>query len=632
MWSDIETSKDLLGYLVHASLLKDVVTNEKNLPITIGLYGDWGCGKSSILKILKEELEKDNDCVVVYFDGWSFESFDDAKMALIQGIVDALEQNERIWAKLEDEAKDTVQNLKDSFKKLRKSISWMRLLKWTVTTGVPIAAAGATGGVSLIIPTLLDLFNKNRGKLEEVLTNEHTEQLLKDTLFKDDEEKKYEAVREFRKDFEELINNSKQGKIVVLIDDLDRCMPRHIIDNLEAIKLFLNVPKTAFVIAADRFIVSNAIKSEYKTIIEAAEKEGEKQNNNRPNLGDSYMEKFIQLPYNIPALSRKEVETYVTLLFCQSLLSEKQFDKVQSDFVDFSNKNKFDRYGWDNIQEILKDECDNKQALYETIGFVTRFSNIIGQSLRWNPRLIKRFLNAYEIRANLLSKSDICDSKNKFALLKLMLIEQQYIEQFKQLNDWIMNTKEASNELLKIESYSQSDRKGELEYKDWQQDELLQIISEEPKFSSVNMKELFWVSRDNMVVDMSGISLVPSRIRAILKEAYDANDKICENVVKTKVANMTQDDLKDFFNLLDARISTAPNDKNGYRIYCICDKENIEGAYKRLKGIVSRIDVKKIPISVGNNFHDLLIKYNDDDLRNILSKNQRLIKTIDSVQ
>ncbi|MEY8588691.1 P-loop NTPase fold protein [Phocaeicola sartorii] len=84
MWSDIETSKDLLGYLVHASLLKDVVTNEKNLPITIGLYGDWGCGKSSILKILKEKLEKDNDCVVVYFDGWSFESFDDAKMALIQ--------------------------------------------------------------------------------------------------------------------------------------------------------------------------------------------------------------------------------------------------------------------------------------------------------------------------------------------------------------------------------------------------------------------------------------------------------------------------------------------------------------------------------------------------------------------
>ena len=57
MWSDKETSKDLLGFNVHASLLKSVVTNEKNLPITIGLYGDWGSGKSSVLEILKEQLK-----------------------------------------------------------------------------------------------------------------------------------------------------------------------------------------------------------------------------------------------------------------------------------------------------------------------------------------------------------------------------------------------------------------------------------------------------------------------------------------------------------------------------------------------------------------------------------------------
>ena len=40
MWSDIETSKDLLGYTVHANLLKNIVMQEKNLPVTIGLYGD----------------------------------------------------------------------------------------------------------------------------------------------------------------------------------------------------------------------------------------------------------------------------------------------------------------------------------------------------------------------------------------------------------------------------------------------------------------------------------------------------------------------------------------------------------------------------------------------------------------
>lgn len=57
MWSDKETTEDLLGYTVHASLLKSVVTNDKNLPITVGLYGDWGSGKTSILKILEEELK-----------------------------------------------------------------------------------------------------------------------------------------------------------------------------------------------------------------------------------------------------------------------------------------------------------------------------------------------------------------------------------------------------------------------------------------------------------------------------------------------------------------------------------------------------------------------------------------------
>ena len=60
MWLDIEIDKDLLGFSVHANLIKDIVSNVKNLPITIGLYRDWGSGKSCVLKILEKELEEDN--------------------------------------------------------------------------------------------------------------------------------------------------------------------------------------------------------------------------------------------------------------------------------------------------------------------------------------------------------------------------------------------------------------------------------------------------------------------------------------------------------------------------------------------------------------------------------------------
>lgn len=617
MWSDQETSEDLLGYTVHSSLLKSVITNEKNLPITVGLYGDWGLGKSSILKILEKQLEEDGDAVVVYFDGWTFEDFDDAKMALIQGIVDALEKNQKFIPK----AETILQKFKDQFSKLKKSINWMRLLKFSVKGIVPVATAAVTGGVSMIIPTLLSAIKENRDDLSNILSEENAENFLRETLYSEDEEKKYTAVREFRKDFEKLIEDSKQGKIVVLIDDLDRCLPRHIIDNLEAIKLFLNVPGTAFVIAADKYIVSNAIKSEYKEIIQAASED-------RPNLGDSYMEKFIQLPYTIPTLSPKEVETYVTLLFCQSILNKESFDKVRNDFTEFVSINKFDRYGWTNIQTILKDNLPENMG--ETIGFFSLFSRIIGNSLRWNPRLIKRFLNAYEIRVRLLEQSGINDSKSKFALLKLMLIEQKFIDQFKQLNTWVMSSIDSPKELIDIEKYANAETNDIADYKDWNSPDLLQIVRTEPKFSSVNMRELFWVSRDNIIDEMSGMSLISSRVKAIFNKAYNATtDPICKDYCEKELSILSVVDLHDIFDLLDAKILLNPKDKKAYTIYYFCIMSEIPNAYNRLLSILSRIDVSSIPFSLGNKFKEILLKFAyDKKLQELISKNKPLMNSI----
>lgn len=618
MWSDKETSKDLLGFNVHASLLKSVVTNEKNLPITIGLYGDWGSGKSSVLEILKEQLKDDEETVVVYFDGWTFESFDDAKIALIQGIVDELEKNKKFLSKVGDGLSD----LKDDFVKLKDSINWMRLLKATAKMVVPTIAAFSTRGAS-IIPTIALALKDNQNSLNSIIEEGRLEEFLKQNVVKEEEEKKYAAVREFRSDFENLIQKSKQGKVVILIDDLDRCLPRHIIDSLEAIKLFLNVPKTAFVIAADEFIVSNAIKSEYKSLIDASN-DGE---GNREDLGKSYMEKFIQLPYHLPTLSRKEVETYVTLLFCQEFLDDESFEKVQSDFSKFITENKFEKYGWDNIRKII--DPTKYIELNATIGFVSHFSAIIGTALRWNPRLIKRFLNAYEIRLNLLKVSGLDTQPNKFALLKLMLLEQQYINLFKMLHGWVMSYDGSENKIAKLEQAIESGNFQE-DMAEWNITGVKSLIEREPKFSSVDMKELFWVSRDNIIDAMSGTTLIPVRVKRLFNDSYNAaSDNILKSLCEGQVKQLSAEDLRDYYSLLEEKTLSNPNDKRCYHIYYFCIVCEVEQAYQRFLGILRRIDTHSIPFSLGNKFNDIFEKYNQDsELLKLLNNNNKLIKSI----
>ena len=105
MWTDNVTDKDFLGFDVHANLLEELIKEEKMLPLTIGLFGDWGSGKSSILEVLKKDLEKEEKTACLYFSGWAFEGFDDAKAALLETIVKAFEDEEKFGVGLKDDIK-----------------------------------------------------------------------------------------------------------------------------------------------------------------------------------------------------------------------------------------------------------------------------------------------------------------------------------------------------------------------------------------------------------------------------------------------------------------------------------------------------------------------------------------------
>src|SRR5947209_19757837 len=107
------------------------------------------------------------------------------------------------------------------------------------------------------------------------------------------------SVRKFREEFEKMLAKTGISALIVLIDDLDRCLPERIIETLEAIKLFVAVPRTAFVIGADPRIVRHAIATRY---VQRQIGDDDSTMREEYNLVEDYLEKLIQIPYHLPRL------------------------------------------------------------------------------------------------------------------------------------------------------------------------------------------------------------------------------------------------------------------------------------------------------------------------------------------
>ncbi|HEJ1778690.1 TPA: NTPase KAP, partial [Pseudomonas aeruginosa] len=78
MWSDTESDKDYLNFGEVSQIAVDILTTEGMLPVSVGVFGNWGAGKSSLLKLIEEKLEQDDkDWIVIKFDAWLYQGYDD---------------------------------------------------------------------------------------------------------------------------------------------------------------------------------------------------------------------------------------------------------------------------------------------------------------------------------------------------------------------------------------------------------------------------------------------------------------------------------------------------------------------------------------------------------------------------
>lgn len=297
MWKDSETKSDYLNFDYLIDAVESIAMDAKLTPSTIGVYGDWGSGKSSLMQMVEEKIKTEHkeDACCIRFNGWLFEGYEDAKTAFCGSILDALRTEKTIPSKV----KTRITNL-------LKKVDGKKILMKGGSVALDILLTGGLGSITYltidaITNALKDkLSNATADDIKEVLKGILTENKNQSTSNRND-------IKVFQEEFKKILDESKIEHLVIFVDELDRCTPDTILDIFAAMRLFLFVEKTSFIIGADSRLIDYAIKSRYQNIP-----------GNDLDISKEYLEKLIQYPVTIPKLDELELERYLTCLLLET--------------------------------------------------------------------------------------------------------------------------------------------------------------------------------------------------------------------------------------------------------------------------------------------------------------------------
>ncbi len=411
--TDNETKVDLLNNEAIASTIIGLLRAKPDHPVTIGVHGDWGAGKSSVLEMIEAGFVGQDDVLCLKFNGWRFQGFEDAKIALIEGIVTGLVEKRPALKKAAVAVKDVF-----------RRIDWLKVAKqagglaMTAFTGIPTPEqiGAIVGSLEALVADPAKLVTK------ENLSTAIDE--AKDLLKPGESKNVPEEVEAFRKAFDQLLKDAGINQLVVLIDDLDRCLPDTAIETLEAIRLFVFTAKTAFVVAADEAMIEYAVRKHFPDLPDST---------GPRDYARNYLEKLIQVPFRIPALGETETRIYVTLLLAGAEVGEDDADYGKLITVAREKlKRPWTNGGLDaaSVKTALgkqADKANNALALSDQIG------PILASGTKGNPRQIKRFLNTLLLRERTATARGFGDDIKLPVLAKLMLAERFLPRLFEQI-------------------------------------------------------------------------------------------------------------------------------------------------------------------------------------------------------
>lgn len=338
-YSDLPATHDELGFTPSATALAAIIqgAQQADTPLTIGIYGPWGSGKTSMMGMILGQLDHTR-CTTVWFDAWRYAQQETLWRALLLRVVEslrALAQHDDDWLRAYCERQERLLGASrigldtDRLQQTRAAIN-TRLddlaasLYRSVDREEPGEIqfqwdkAGQLAANTLIragfsyIPVLGGIAKAVEKAGEAAGSESYADKIFE--LFQRERSRIYrdqvQSLEQFHQGLIVLIKELVtvlDRRLVIFIDDLDRCLPEQAIGVLEAIKVFLDIQGCVFVLGVDREIIERGIRVRYKEFALSAASEAEP----FPVAERDYLEKIVQVPFTLPPLSPATIAAFL---------------------------------------------------------------------------------------------------------------------------------------------------------------------------------------------------------------------------------------------------------------------------------------------------------------------------------